>query len=187
MENHSLIERIKIGNGDDTLKEIYNKYQNEFIMWAMRRHSCTMEEAKDVFQQAMIIFYENVVHGKITELTVQVKTYLFSIGKNKILETFRQRSKTHIPVEDSIEVGMEMFGDEIDEEYEEKLKMVEKGLSKLGDPCKNILEFYYYHKKSMNEISKIMDYKSGGTVKNLKYKCLQRLKQIFTSGFSTLN
>ena len=32
MENHSLIERIKNGDGDDALKEIYNSYRESFML-----------------------------------------------------------------------------------------------------------------------------------------------------------
>ena len=187
MENHSLIERIKNGDGDDALKEIYSSYRNEFIRWAIGNHSCSMEEAKDIFQQSMIILYENVVYEKLTELTTQVNTYLFGIGKNKILELLRQKGRAVIQNEDKVDYESYLYGHEMDEGFEEKMRKVEAFISKMGTPCKNILEQYYYHKKSMQEISEILDYKSGDTVKTLKYKCLQRLKQIANSGLGTLN
>ena len=187
MENHSLIERIKYGDGDDALKEIYNTYRNEFILWATGNHSCTTEEAKDIFQQSMIVLYENVIYEKLTEITTQVNTYLFSIGKNKILELMRQKGKAVIQNEDQVDFESHLYGLEIDEGFEEKMRKVEASILKLGTPCKNILEQYYYHKKSMQELSEILGYKSSDTVKNLKYKCLQRLKQIYNSGFGTLN
>ena len=39
----------------------------------------------------------------------------------------------------------------------------------------------------MLEISEVLDYKNSDTVKNLKYKCLQRLRQIFKSEFGELS
>ena len=65
------------------------------------------------------------------------------------------------------------------EEKEELLQMVERSLAQLGDPCKQILEKFYYHHKSNVDIAEELDYKNADTVKNLKYKCLQRLKKIF--------
>ena len=176
MENHSLIERIKKGNDNDALKEIYNKYRNEFLLWGIRHHSCTMEEAKDAFQQSIVVFYENIIHGKVTEITTKVKTYLFSIGKNKIREQARQKSKHLLHIEDQVYANSDIYNNDIDEGYEEKLKKIEICMIKLGDPCKSILEQYYYNKKSMQEISEIMDYKSRDTVKNLKYKCFTTVK-----------
>ncbi len=187
MENHSLIDRIKSKDSEQELKEVYNNYRNEFLLWAVKHYDCTMEEAKDVFQQTIVIFYENIINGKVTEISTQVKTYLFGIGKNKILELLRSKKK-RMPeaVDENFEV-QEIYYSEIDEVYEEKLLNVESSLALLGDPCKSILEQYYYHKKSMMEISEILDYKNRDTVKNMKYKCLQRLKQIFKTEFNSLN
>jgi len=182
MEYHSVIERIKNKDRENGLKEIYSKYRNEFVMWAVRHHSCTMEEAKDVFQQSVIIFYENIIYDKVSEITTKVKTYLFSIGKNKLLELMREKSKHQSQLNEMALVNGEIYYDADSDEYEDKLKIVKACMEKLGDPCKSILEQYYYHKKSMKEISEFLDYKNSDTVKNLKYKCLHRLKQICKSG-----
>ncbi len=58
------------------------------------------------------------------------------------------------------------------------LGSVVRGLDKLGEPGRTILELYYYHGKSMEEIAKMLHYKNSATAKNLKYKCLLRLKKI---------
>jgi len=187
MEYHSVIERIKNKGRDDALKEIYSKYRNEFILWAIRHHSCTMEEAKDIFQQAVIIFYENIIYEKVSEISTKVKTYLFSIGKNKLLELLREKSK-HVPQFNEFEmVNADIYYDAADDGYEDKLKRVQGCMDKLGDPCKSILEHYYYHKRSMQEIAEILEYKNSDTVKNLKYKCLQRLRQIFTVDYGSIS
>ena len=187
MENHSLIERIKSKDSEKGLEEIYTNYRNEFLVWAVRHHSCTMDEAKDVFQQSVIIFYENIRSGKVKEITTKVKTYLFSIGKNKILELIRIKRKQLPEFNDQIYGDNDYLYEEVDEEYEQKLRIVEVSLKKLGDPCKSILEHYYYHRNSMEEISEILKYKNSDTVKNLKYKCLKRLRQIFKSDFGIIN
>ena len=187
MENHSLIERIKSRDSEKGLKEIYTNYRNEFLLWAVRHHKCTMDEAKDVFQQSVIIFYENIRSGKLTEITTQVKTYIFSIGKNKILELVRAKKKQLPEFNDRIYGDSSYLYDEVDDEYEEKLRNIETSLIKLGDPCKSILMQYYYHKKSMLEISDKLNYKNSETVKNLKYKCLQRLKRIVSTDFGIIN
>jgi RNA polymerase sigma-70 factor (ECF subfamily) len=187
MEHHSLIERIKSKDSEQGIKEIYTSYRNEFLLWAVRHHSCTMDEAKDVFQQCVVIFYENIVSGRLTEITTQVKTYIFSIGKNKILELLRSKKKLAPEFNDQIYKDNSYVDSEMEEEYEEKLKYVEAGLGKLGDPCKSILTQYYYHKKSMVEISQILQYKNSDTVKNLKYKCIQRLRRILKADYGIIN
>jgi RNA polymerase sigma factor (sigma-70 family) len=187
MENHSLIERIKGKDTDRGLKEVYDKYRDEFVIWAVKHHKCSTEEAKDVFQQTVVIFYENIIYEKVTEISTRIKTYLFSIGKNKILELLRRKSKNLPHLDEQTIASNDLYINVFDEEYEEKLLNVEESLNMLGDPCKNILEQYYYLKKSMAEISELLQYKNSDTVKNMKYKCLQRLKQIYKSGFAVIN
>lgn len=187
MENHSLIERIKSRDSEKCLEKIYCDYRNEFILWVIRNYSCSMDEAKDVFQQTVIIFYENIRSGKLNQISTKVKTYLFSIGKNKILELLRAKNKQEAHYKDHIYMDNEYLYNEVDEEYEVNLENVENCLIIMGDPCKSILEQYYYHRKSMTEISEILDYKNSDTTKNLKYKCIQKLKQIFKSKFGTFN
>ncbi len=177
MDNHSLIERIKNNDAEAALREIFQDYRNEFMLWAVRNHSCTMEEAKEVFQESVVILYENIIYEKVTQITTQVKTYLFSIGKNKIRELLRVKSKHQSVESDHVFHNPDIYYNRFDDVYENKLKKVESEIDKLGDPCRNILTLYYYHRKSMQEIADAMNYKNSDTVKNLKYKCLQRLKQ----------
>lgn len=187
MENHSLIERIKTKDGEKLLREVYSNYRNEFLLWAMNNHSCTIEEAKDVFQQSVIIFYENINSGKLTHITTQLKTYIFGIGKNKILELMRRKQKMKSSYNDHMLPDSDGLYYEDGDKYEDKLKNVTSCLEKMGDPCKSILEQYYYHRKSMMEISETLDYKNSDTVKNLKYKCLQRLRQLLKKEFGDFN
>jgi predicted DNA-binding protein YlxM (UPF0122 family) len=42
-----------------------------------------------------------------------------------------------------------------------------------------ILEDYYLHKKSMQEIAEKFGYTNAENAKNQKYKCLMRLKKLF--------
>ena len=186
MENHSLIERIKKKDGEKILEEVYRDYRNEFVLWAVRNHACTVEEAKDVFQQSIIIFYENIRSGKVTQITTLLKTYIFGIGKNKILELMRRNRKVEAQYNDQIFAVDDGFYEDLDDEYEEKLSKVTHSLAKMGDPCKGILEQYYYHRKSMTEIAESMHYKNRDTVKNLKYKCLQRLRQLMKGNLEHL-
>lgn len=181
MDSHSLIERIRSKDSELGLKEVYNKYRNEFVLWAVRHHSCTMEEAKDVFQQTMIIFYENIIYQKVTDIKTQVKTYIFGIGKNKIHELVRNKTKQGSQFKDQLYVSSEYYYQQADDSYEDQLQVVETCLDQLGDPCRRILAQYYYDKKTMLQISESLGYKNSETVKNLKYKCLQRLRQIVGS------
>lgn len=159
------------------IERLYNLYRDQFMSWAVKTFDCERDDAVEIYQQAFVIFYENVKSGKLTSIESNCKTYLFAIGKNKFYEKIRSGNR-HNPIEDVIMQSEPEYEEEKFANSEEKLNAVEKALSKLGSPCKEILMKYYYQKNSMEEIAKLMDYKNASTVKNLKYKCLQRLKKI---------
>ena len=64
-------------------------------------------------------------------------------------------------------------------EREATLVLVEQSLEQLGEPCKSLLELYYYDKMTMEDIAETLNYKNAATAKNLKYKCLNRLRKIY--------
>lgn len=174
MRETSLISRLQ--RGDKTaLEEIYKAYRIGFINWITYAHKCSDDEAVDIFQYSIISFYENVVGGTIEEMNdAGIKTYLYSIGKNKLLADSRKLSK--ISYKEQVE-DVEMEIDESADEHESRRKYLERVLSKLGEPCGQILRLFYFNNLSNDEIAEIMKYKNGNTVKNLKYKCIQRIKK----------
>jgi len=169
----------KIRNGDKTqLEAIYKAHKYEFINWLTNQYHCSEDDAKDIYQFAIITFYDNIRNDKLSDLSSSVKTYLFAIGKHKVLEQ-KKASVRYRYLEDDQEAGIPDIGKWDDELYEESLQLVEECLNKLGEPCKSLLELYYFHGLSMEEIADKMNYKNRFTSKNLKYKCVNRLRRIY--------
>jgi RNA polymerase sigma-70 factor (ECF subfamily) len=187
MDSHSLIEKIKYEDGELVLKEIYESYRSEFLLWAVKKYAFTVEEAKDLFQLTIIVFYENIINDKLSSFTSQVKTYLFSIGKNKINEYLRSKERKVIARQLEYSIDTDLFYTKGDENYEEELSKVEASLEELGEPCKSILIQVYYQNKTMQEVADSLGYKNTDTVKTIKYKCLRRLKKIYNSDLEDLN
>jgi RNA polymerase sigma-70 factor (ECF subfamily) len=175
--NKLVIEKIR--NGDKTeLEVIYKSHKFEFISWLTNKFNCSEDEARDVYQFAVMTLYDNIKNEKLLELNSSVKTYLFAIGKHKILEQ-KKASIKFIPKLDDQIPDVPDVGKWENEMYEESLQLVEQCLEKLGEPCKTLLELYYYHSMSMEEIAERMNYKNRFTSKNLKYKCINRLRRIY--------
>ena len=65
------------------------------------------------------------------------------------------------------------------EEKDRQFTLMDKVLKKLGEPCKTIIEDYYLHSRSMQEICEKFGYTNADNAKTQKYKCLQRLKKLF--------
>lgn len=139
---NELIQRIKVGDKSE-LVTVYKRYRTEFLNWAVQKYGRTMDEAKDVYQHSILIFYEKITQDKLTFLTSTIKTYLFSIGKNQVLEKIKRNNR----FSDSTQFeasGNIFYTDELNSENENRLDLVEKCLEELGDPCRALLISYYY-------------------------------------------
>lgn len=177
MNESTVIDKICSGDRE-VLNTIYREYRSEFISWVVKQYSCSQDEAKDVYQTSVLILYENIVNKKLTHLTSSVKTYLFSIGKNKIREFKKGQNRL---ISEPNESMFQVTNDERDQQdmLEEQLKVAAESLDKLGDPCRQMLKHFYYDKLSMEQIAEKLNYKNKETAKNLKHKCLKRLRKIY--------
>ncbi|MGB3180956.1 MAG: sigma-70 family RNA polymerase sigma factor [Cyclobacteriaceae bacterium] len=176
MDEKEVIERLRSG-GEKELEMIYLKYRDEFLFWITKNFTCPLDEAKDIYQVSILTLYENVVQGKVRTLTSSIKTYLFAIGKNKALASNKKAQRFTSDFSDNMDVSAIENGHS--SEDEERWRLVESSLDKLGDPCRTLLKQYYYHKKAVSDIAVELGYKNADTAKNLKYKCMKRLKKIF--------
>ncbi len=169
------INEIKI-NPDRALKIIYDDHRKNAINWIISEFKLCEDDSDEIFQASIVILYDNVITSKLTNLDSSLKTYLFAIIRNKVIQFNRVKNKSQ-------ELNsFDLIDDFIDEEYEdierEKLKKAEKALIEIGDPCKSLLELFYYKQKKIEELTLIFGYKNNETTKNLKYKCLKRLQKI---------
>ena len=173
------MELDKIRNGDQhQIEAIYNDHRAEFISWIVKLYHCPCEDAGEIYHYAVVTFYENVINNKLTVLDCSVKTYLFAIGRKKYLEKLKSQKKFDQNYAESTLINMPEVEKTDALIKEQRLECVEQGLEKLGEPGRTILELYYYHGKSMEEIAELLQYKNSATAKNLKYKSLLRLKKI---------
>lgn len=154
-------------------KENFNTIQALII-----NNNGSSDDAKDIFQEAMIVLYEKVRTGGF-ELQCQIKTFIYSVARRLWLKRLQQQNRYSSPG-DSMENVVEV-DDEI-EDHERKnaeLDMMEHAISNLGEPCKSLIEAFYLQKKSMQEIAASFGYTNADNAKTQKYKCLMRLKKIF--------
>lgn len=170
------IERIK-SDPDKTLTILYKDLKNDTIQWIKKEFSLQSEDADEIFQTSIVLLYDNVVSGKLTLLTSHIKTYIFSIIKNKIIQL--NRAKNRISSYDATEMMLGVIDEEYQEIAQEDLIKANSSLIKLGEPCKSLLELSYYQQMKLDDITLLLGYKNNDTTKNLKYKCMKRLQKIF--------
>ncbi len=170
----SWIANIK-QNGNDALKDIYKNHRTGCITWLMKTYNLREAVAKDAFQLSMIILYQNVMKGKVEDKSCSLKSYLFAIAKNKARELLKTESK--YSGEGKINLLKEELMDGVSEKvmFEQVMTKVQRALIKMGEPCKTILQLYYFKKMRLQEIAVLVGHKKPGTTKTKKHKCIKRL------------
>jgi RNA polymerase sigma factor (sigma-70 family) len=171
MDNTKLIELIRSGNNQTALKELYKSFPS--ICHFIKMHGGNEDEAKDIFQESLFIFYRNVQRTDF-QLTAALNTYLFSICK--YLWKDELKKKNRIVSYEVKDAPVEDLDDSKDAEH--KSAWLDKVIQSLGAKCIEILQLFYYQKLSMEQIATQLDYKNTDTVKTQKYKCIERAKQM---------
>jgi RNA polymerase sigma-70 factor (ECF subfamily) len=157
------------------LETIYVRYKNEFLNYA-KKYGLDNYNALDIYQDSIIAMHHNFVSSQLVLTSSSIKTYLFGIGKFKILKILKEEDKL-LRVQKEEESYTEIRIEE-DIPSEESI-LLSQNLAKISESCKTILELYYYRNLTVEEIVQLTDYKDGNTVRSHKSRCLKRLKSLF--------
>ena len=162
-------------------KENFNMVQALII-----NNNGSADDAKDIFQEAMVVLYEKVRSGSF-ELNCQIRTFVYSVSRRLWLKRLQQQNRYSDPG-DSMESVVAVEEDlEAHEQRNAEFDMMEKAINNLGEPCKSLLEAYYLQKQNMQVIASRFGYTNADNAKNQKYKCLMRLKKIFFADYKNGN
>lgn len=176
----TIIEQLRSGD-ESGLRSIYRDHRDEFVGWIQQKFRLSSEDAKELFQLSVVTFYDNVMTGKLQALTGTAKTYIFAIGKNKARDLKRRGSKVQLSMEAFLYDRPEDDVADAKQNLEGIYGQVETALRTLGDSCRQLLTLFYYQRMNMESICQRMDYNNAATAKNMKYKCLQRLRKMVTA------
>lgn len=133
------------------------------------------DEAKDIFQDALIVFWEKVTSEKLV-LTSKISTYLYSVCQNLWRKELDRKGKHTDELKES--------ADGTDPDQQERINIVNQCIANLGEGCRQILTYYYFEKMNMTDIAKIMGFANADTAKTKKYKCKQELDNMIKTLYS---
>jgi RNA polymerase sigma factor (sigma-70 family) len=146
------------------------------VLHFVNSNNGTEEEAKDIYQEAFIVLYENLQKPDF-KLNCKIKTYIYSVCRRLWLKNLYRKSKFLGKIDDFEEFIL--FEEEPSEQFDEfAFDKMEDALLRLGEPCRTILEDYYMNQMNMTQIAEKMNYTNADNAKTQKYKCLNRLKKL---------
>ena len=128
-------------------------------------------QAKDVFQEAIIIIYRKVTAEELS-LCCKFSTYLYSICKKIFIQELKspanaKNARINLPdivCEPESGAGLDMLVYEI----------FEKHFNELSESCQKILRLHF-NRASIEDIRSIMGYNNAHHVMDRKYRCKRSL------------
>lgn len=180
-EDQHIITEILQGR-ETALRRIYPIYADAFRAWARRFFKCGEAELTDAYQEALIVFYRNVMTGRLTTLTSSLKTYLFAIGYRILRRSVASKRSVQFVAkmpESDMPIDKTFLEQLIEEEdYQQQRHRLRQAIDKLGDSCQRILELYFYQNYSIPQIKEQLNYQSENSVSVQKSRCLKSLRDV---------
>lgn len=171
----STLSQDLIRNREKTLERIYAKAY-PMVLHYVKQHSGTADDAKDLLQEAIILFYEKVVYDQLS-LTASATTYIMAVCKNlwrRELEKRTRRQPLSPELTDQLTAEKSTDG-------KEPSFTITQFVEQLGERCKDILVSFYYLGHRMEQIAEQHHYRNVRTATVQKFKCLERLRKSLAS------
>ena len=162
-------------HGDPTI--LRQMYQTIFplITNLIRQNGGTEEDAKDIFQDAVMVIYEKARQPDF-QLTSQFSTYFYGICWNLWGSRLQKKSFSEVTIPEDIK---SIAGDipDVDFTEVEKQKLFDKAFESLGEDCQRLL-LLYFRKMPMDSIAREMGYASEGYARRRKFMCKEYLTEL---------
>lgn len=174
------IERQFIGLKESDEKVLQYIYVSNYpkVEQFILGNSGTTDDAHDIYQEAFLAVWRNVQLDKFRpQNETAVAGYIYQIARNKWLDQLRSvknKKKADLPDEISHQLADTPQLDDAEMGY---LELVKEEYERLGDPCRELLNRFYFKKESMREIAAHFSW-TEASAKNNKYRCLQRLRNM---------
>jgi RNA polymerase sigma factor (sigma-70 family) len=168
----SIIQGIKEQN-EEVLAYVYKKYFSAVRRFVFNNQG-GMQDAKDIFQEAIVVLYRKIVAGEYDGSKSGVKTFLVGIARFLWLKELKNR---RIEEETTDTYGYLEVNPEItDNEYEKnrRFALYQKHFMALGEECQKVLQLVF-DDLTYKEIAEKLNYASEKFVKKKKYRCKEQL------------
>ena len=174
-------------NGD--LEKFFREERVKILKYLVARYGLNQENAEDCFQEGSFAVWKNVKEGKLTKenLNCSLSTYLTRCCCNHATHLLNVKSSSlafedieyHID-EDGEVVGADQAEDVSEEDEQTKNELVEvleEVMDDLPESYRQILWAHYRDKLSMEEMAIKFGYSNANTMKTIKNRCLNALKE----------
>lgn len=187
MKEADIIRYLRTGDDREIDRAFEFLYEDCYpaIRSFVRRKGGGREDAADIFQDALIIFYKKIRNLDFS-LQCSIGTYLFSICRNLWLKKMRTTSREAKRKEHYEQ-------DEVDEhmlylmEGDEDIQTMTACLREMGGDCGQLLIYFFFDGLKTDEVTRKMGYANEQVTRNKKSRCLKKLRILFKERQAKLN
>jgi len=172
MKDSEILAKIK--QGDESALDYLYKKNFKMMTKMVINNSGSEDEAKDIYQEALIVFWQKAVSGNLV-LSSKISTFIYSICQNLWRKELERKSKLSSEEKDSSVIN--------DVDRRERIEIINNCINQLGETCRKILNYYYFDNMSMNDIAEKMGFANADTAKTKKYKCKKELDELIKSKY----
>ena len=158
---------------EEFFRELYLKVFPSVATF-VRKQNGTLDDAKDVFHDALVIFFEKKMLGSL-EVRLSDEGYVFGIVKHLWIKKAKEdRSVLLTEVESLIAVP---------EDYESDVETISiiSFLKTAGKKCMSLLQAFYYEKQPLERIKANFGFSSVRSATVQKFKCLEKVRDLVKS------
>lgn len=175
MTDSEILQLIRKGSLEKPIKELYKSLP--VFRLTLLKYKATENQIQEIFNDSLVLLIEKTNEADF-HLNSKLTTFLIGIALNKLRNIQRKENRSSQFIQFSSDIPDTNLSFEFDDEKEEKLTIIDSILDTIQDRCKQILRLFYYEKKSMQEISALMNFSSMQSAKTQKYKCLEKAHQM---------
>lgn len=161
-----LISDDPVVTREDLFFRLYKQVFPSVARYVARRDG-SFEEARDVFQDALVIYYEKLV-GELLPAQHLEKAYIVGIARHLWLKRYREKSNY---------VGFDLLSETPEEEVSvPSAEILMRYLESSGKRCMELLKAFYYDKLPFKQLGRLFGYASIHSATVQKYKCLEKVR-----------
>ena len=171
LNDKEILESIRKGQNTRILQHLYEKVLPKICSYICK-NSGTRDDAFDIFQDGVMIFYKYVISGKFHE-NYDISGFLYTVCKNLWINKAKH-DRLLLRMEENFE-GKELSENILDNMIsKERESEVRRLLSELGEKCRELLQLAFFYQLTTREICDKMGFANEDTL-----KCISPFSSLF--------
>ncbi len=172
---HDMMQEKTIEIAEPRSREVFftDLYEATFpnVARFVATHGGTLDDAKDIFQDALVIYYELAEKDNLV-VRISARAYITGIAKHVWIRKYK-KDRTSVSL-DAAEKSIQLPEDYFEPHDHNLLTLLEQ----TGKRCLDLMRAFYYDNISLNEISNTFGFSGIRSATVQKFKCIEKMRAI---------